>query len=300
MFNDYCYYDESKTAAIAADDCRKMLEGEGDLAEDKIRDRLAAAEAAKDEEARKKAQAALDLCKQLQKSRDPSIKDKDKRNEAVLDTVKKIAKGEIGEYAGNPATRVLGAITPQYVLGRELKEGTQQQQQQPPQNPPADNGNNPNPPSDDQPPAIGDGEKPFEDEKTESGLSQDLDTKISSRLSELKHLQEGYQAELEQIPKEVDRIGSDQQRRIDDLKRTIEQIQSDINDLNGPALFKAQFKEINDNIERTMSEGQAGSARNLDELRKLENSRTEAGENYEAAVQRVKQLISANTDYSNT
>ena len=293
MFNDYCYYDETKTAAIAADDCRKMLEGEGDFAEDKLKEKVANAP---DEEARKKAQAALDLCRQLQKSRDPSIKDKDKRNDAVLDTVKKIAKGEIGEYAGNPATKVIGAVTPQYVLGREVKNGTQQNQPNPPQ---PDNNNGPNPPPDDDQdrPGIGDGGQPhFENENTNSGLSEDLERKITARLDELKQLQDRYKADIDQMTKEVDRIGDDQQRRIEEIKRNIDNIQNEMDALNEPSKFKAQFKEINDNIERTMSEGQSGSTRNLEELRKLQESRTEAGQNYEAAVQRVKQLISANTD----
>ncbi len=309
-FNDYSYYDESKTAAEVAEECRKMLEGT--ITRDELKKALDEAKADKDKDRIKVTRSRLALFDRLQATADPSIKDKGKRNDAVLDIVKKIEKGEIGEYAGNSSARVIGAITPEALWGRAPKtaasstssssasasatsgasasaSATAAAAPAAPANPADSGASLPEPPT-----GVPLG-RTFDDYTTTTGLAPDFESRMMSRMDDFKRMVEDYQDQIDDLERDIDHLTDEQRDELQRLHTMLDDTQHDIDIFNEPARQKQEYMELSAQIDDVMRQIEAGDTGLQATLDDLNSRRAGASANYDVAVERVRSLMDSNT-----
>lgn len=271
-FNDYCYYDDDMTLAQAVDDCRRMLDGT--ITEEDLKRALDAAKATHNDNDIKIAQSAVDLFKQLKAARDPSIKDEGDRNDAVMEIVKKIKKGEIGEYMGDSATPLVGGFTPESMWGRAPKEGGT------PPTPPLPGGH------DDDPDAPH-----LHMEPTDTGFSREFEDRITAKLEEFIREAQRNRETIRNLQDLGDNISDAQSAELNRLQDQLHNLEEDINALNAPAMHKQVYDDLENQIEQVEREIQNGNNNLQSRLEELNAQRTAVGAEYDASAARVRQIL---------
>lgn len=270
-FNDYCYYDDNKTLEQAVDDCRRMLDGT--ITEEDLKRALDAAKATHNDNDIKIAQSAVDLFKQLKAARDPSIKDEGDRNDAVMEIVKKIKKGEIGEYMGDSATPIVGGFTPEAMWGRAPKAGGTP-------TPPLPGGH------DDDPDAPH-----LHMEPTDTGFSREFEDRITAKLDEIIRKSEETSERIRALHDLGDSISDTQRTELRQLETRLDELENDREALRAPAEHKQVYDDLENQIEQVEREIRNGNNNLQSRLEELNAQRTAVGAEYDASAARVRQIL---------